>query len=80
MNKDKEEKKIKKEASKYIYPPRRLQTLIFRNVNGNRNEIEARKKTDFEHPRKEKKKKKERKKKHEKKDKEKTNEKRKKKG
>ena len=51
----KQEKEGPKEAP--LYPPRRIQKMIFhiRTVKRNRNEIEAQKKSDFEHPTKEKK-------------------------
>ena len=52
-------KKQKKRAQRvfFVYPPRRTQKMIFyiRTVKRNRNEIETQKKSDFEHPTKEKK-------------------------
>ena len=58
-DKKREKKKVGKkgkEGSK-VYHPRWAQKLIFhiRTVKRNRNEIEARKKSDFEHPTKKKK-------------------------
>ena len=66
-NKKKEKtdmRKKGKEGPKGYLPPRRAQKLIFykRTVKRNRNEIEAQKKSDFEHRRKKKKKKKKKKK------------------